>query len=147
MPATNGGSGTAVVLGHLLRAIVGIFDSFSVAWAAKRLCTESVRHGSAHVINHFVRYHLGVYATPVPLMLERFAKPGNAIEDYRLHFHASRTVGIPNGFNPEVEVDILTVLVDVGIPADGRWEVEVIGCGPFPSFRKGLRPGCDKEVN
>lgn len=128
MPATKGGGGTAVVLTCLLRAVVGVLDSFSVAWAAECLCAKSVGHRSAHVVDHFLRHHLSVYSAPVPMVLERLVEPGDAVENDRLHFHASGAVGIPNGFDPEVEVDVLTVFVDVGIAGDGGWwEVEVIG--------------------
>ena len=148
MPATEGGGGAAVVLGCLLRAVVRILDSVSVAWAAKCLRAESVGHGGAHVVDHFLRYHLGVYGAPVPLVLERLAEPIYAVEDYCLHFHASRAVGVPDGFNPKVNVDVLTVFVDVGIAGDrGRGELEVIGWGAFPTFRERFGPSRNKEVH
>ena len=128
MPATKGGGRAAVILGCLLRAVVGVLDSFSVAWAAECLCAESVRYRGAHVVNHFLRYHLCVLGAPVPMVLERLAEPIDAVKNYRLHFHASGAVGIPNGFNPEIQIDILAVFVDVSIARDGvGWEFEVIG--------------------
>lgn len=136
MPTTKGGGGTAVVLGYFLRPVVGKFHSFSLTRTAKRLRTESIRQGGANVVSHFLRYHLGVYGTPVPLMLKRFAEPSDAVEDYCLHFHTSRAVGIPNGLDPEVVVDILAVFVNVGIAGNAcRWEIEMFRGLPFPVFR------------
>ena len=128
MPAPKGSRGTAVVFGRFGCAVVWIFDAFSVAWSAGCLRAESVGDGGAHVVDHFLRYHLGVYGTPVPLLLGCLSEPVDAVEDYRLHFHASGTVGIPDGFDPEVEVDVLAVFVDVDIAGGGgRRELEVIG--------------------
>lgn len=148
MPATEGGGGAAVVLGCLLAAVVRILDPVSVAWAAKCFRAESVGHGGAHVIDHLLRDHLGVYGAPVPLVLERLAEPIDAVEDDCMHFHASRAVGVPDGFNPEVNVDILAVFVDVGIAGDGgRWELEVIGWGAFPFLRQRFGPSRYEEFD
>ena len=148
MPATEGGGGAAVVLGCLLRAVVRILDSISVAWAAECLRAKSVGYGGAYVVDHFLCYHLSVYGAPVPLVLEGLAEPIYAVENYCLHFHASRAVGVPDGCNPEVNVDVLAVFVDVGIAGDrGRWELEVIGWGAFPTFKQRFRPSRYKEVH
>lgn len=82
------------------------------------------------------------------MLLIRLAEPVDAVEDYRLHFHASGAVGIPDRFDPEVEVDVLAIFVDVGIAGDGSgWEFEVIGRGPIPSFRQVFGPSRHEEVN
>ena len=148
MPATEGGGGAAVVLGCLLRAVVRILDSVSVAWAAECFRAKSIGHGGAHVVDHFLRYHLGVYGAPVPLVLERLAEPVYAVEDYCLYFHASRAVSVPDGCNPEVNVNVLVVFVDVGVAGDrDRWELEVIGWGAFPIFWQRFGPSGYKEVH
>ena len=116
MPATKGGGGAAVVLGYLLRAIVRILYSFSVAWAAECLCTKSVGDGCAQVVSHLLRDHPGVDGTPVPLLLERLAEPVDTVEDYRLHFDTSGAIGVPNGFDPEIEIDVFAIFVDKSFP-------------------------------
>ena len=116
-----------MVLGCFVRAVVRVFDSISVPRTAHRLCAESKWHGSAHVVDHFLRYHLGVYGAPVPLLFELRAEPVDAVDDYRLHFHAGGAVGVPDGCDPEVDVDILAVLVDVGVTGEGGGKFKVFG--------------------
>ena len=116
-----------MVFGCFFRAVVRVFDSISIPWAAHRLCAQSKWHGSAQVVDHFLRDHLGVYGAPVPLLFELRAEPVDAVKDYRLHFHAGGAVGVPDGCNPKVDVDILAVLVDVGITGKGGGKFKVFG--------------------
>ncbi len=148
VPAAEGGGGAAVVLGHLARAAVRVLDALSVAGAAERLGAEGKRDRGADVVDHFLRDHLGVHDAPVPLVFERLAEPGDAVEDDGLHFDAGGAVGVPDGLDPEVEVEILAVFVDVGVAGDGcGWEVEVIGRGPHPFFRQRVGPSRDEKVD
>ena len=81
-------------------------------------------------------------------MLERLAEPGNAIEDYCLHFDASGAIGIPYSFDPQVNIDIFAILVDVGIARYiALWEVKVIRCRPHPVLRQRFSPSRDEEVD
>ena len=148
MPATEGGGGAAVVLGRLPRAIVGVFDPFSVAWAAQGFGAEGIRYRGAHVVNHLLRDHPGVCGTPVPMLLIRLVEPFDAVQDDGLHFHPSGAVGVPDGFDPEVDVDVLAISVDVGIAGDGRgWEFEVIGLGPLPFLGQRTGPSLHEEID
>ena len=137
-----------MILAGLRRAQVRILDAIAVAGPTKDFGAKGKGDGAADVISHFLGDHAGIDGAPVPLVLVGHVEPGDAVEDDGLNLDAGGAVLVPDGLNPEVEVDVVAVFIyEGGLRHVAEGVVEARGGEVLPFRREGFRPGGHEEVD
>lgn len=149
MPPAQRAGGPAMLIGQFpLAGEVGELDGIASA-GAEGFGAEGEGDGGADIVGHFLEDHVGVDGAPVPVGLVGGAEVGDAGEDERLDFDAGGAVLVPDGRDPEVEVEVVAGGVDEG--GGGRagrgGEVEGGGRGGVPVRGHGVGPSGDEEVD
>jgi len=148
MPPSKRRSCSTMFFRGFLVANVWIFNAISVARPAKGLRTKSEGNVGTDIVNHFLSDHAGVDGTPVPLVFVGHVEPGDAVENDGLDLGASGAILIPDALYPQVDVDVIPVIVDKGRLGNiTEWIVEAVSWGQLPLLGKRLGPSGDKQIN